>query len=117
MTRDRYWNWLKLLVDGNQNMVRVWGGGIYEADDFYDVCDGAHCLPTSHTLRSRLSIDARHTLRYAELGILVWQDFMFGCGQACHLASRQRLRLIDMTTSTQHMTLSQSQSSSKRSKM
>lgn len=55
MTRDRYRAWLQLLVDGNQNMVRVWGGGIYEADDFYDICD--------------------------ELGILVWQDFMFGCGQ------------------------------------
>ncbi|PCH41492.1 glycoside hydrolase family 2 protein [Wolfiporia cocos MD-104 SS10] len=55
MTRERYRAWLQLLVDGNQNMVRVWGGGIYEADDFYDICD--------------------------ELGILVWQDFMFGCGQ------------------------------------
>ena len=40
MTRERYRAWLQLLVDGNQNMVRVWGGGIYEADDFYELCDG-----------------------------------------------------------------------------
>ncbi|KAJ3532447.1 hypothetical protein NM688_g7423 [Phlebia brevispora] len=55
MTHDRYRAWLQLLVDGNQNMIRVWGGGIYEADGFYELCD--------------------------ELGIMVWQDFMFGCGQ------------------------------------
>ncbi|KAH8106015.1 glycoside hydrolase family 2 protein [Cristinia sonorae] len=55
VTPERYRQWLQLMVDGNQNMVRVWGGGIYEADAFYDICD--------------------------ELGILVWQDFMFGCGQ------------------------------------
>ncbi|KAJ7498968.1 glycoside hydrolase family 2 protein [Mycena latifolia] len=52
VTAERYRAWLQLLVDGNQNMVRVWGGGIYEADAFYSICD-----------------------------VLVWQDFMFGCGQ------------------------------------
>ncbi|EMD40849.1 glycoside hydrolase family 2 protein [Gelatoporia subvermispora B] len=55
MTPERYRSWLQLLVEGNQNMIRVWGGGVYEDDAFYDICD--------------------------ELGILVWQDFMFGCGQ------------------------------------
>lgn len=52
-------------------MVRVWGGGIYEADAFYDICDG-----TCWTLNN-----CYYLIYFAELGILVWQDFMFGCGQ------------------------------------
>lgn len=42
---------IKNVVDLNMNMIRVWGGGIYENDYFYDLCD--------------------------QYGILVWQDFMF----------------------------------------
>lgn len=51
---ERYRKWLQMMVDGNQLMIRIWGGGIWEEDVFYDACD--------------------------ELGVLVWQDFMFGCG-------------------------------------
>ncbi len=48
MTPERYQAWLQLLVDGNQNMIRVWGGGIYEHDSFYDTCDGTLCWNTFH---------------------------------------------------------------------
>lgn len=54
ITRERYQAWIELMVPANQKMIRIWGGGIYESDAFFDVCD--------------------------ELGIMVWQDFMFACG-------------------------------------
>ncbi len=54
VTPQQYRDWLRVAAEGNTAMLRVWGGGYYEEDAFYDGCD--------------------------ELGILVWQDFMFACG-------------------------------------
>ncbi len=53
-TGERYTYLLQSMADANMNMVRVWGGGLYEPDFFYEECD--------------------------RLGILVWQDMMFACG-------------------------------------
>lgn len=44
---------LESCRDANMNMLRVWGGGVYESDLFYQIAD--------------------------ELGILIWHDFMFAC--------------------------------------
>ncbi|HOM82592.1 MAG TPA: glycoside hydrolase family 2 TIM barrel-domain containing protein [Armatimonadota bacterium] len=55
VTTDRYEALLEMACQANLNMLRVWGGGIYEQPDFYDLCD--------------------------ELGIMVWQDFMFSLAE------------------------------------
>ena len=53
MTRTAYEDLLRSAAAAHMNMLRVWGGGIYENDAFYDLCD--------------------------ELGLCIWQDFMFAC--------------------------------------
>lgn len=52
-TPERYSDLLSSARDANMNMIRLWGGGQFEKNCFYDLCD--------------------------ELGLLVWHDFMFSC--------------------------------------
>ena len=53
ITKDRYEKAIELAYEANFSMLRIWGGGIYENDIFYELCD--------------------------KLGILVWQDFAYAC--------------------------------------
>ncbi|MFM9919557.1 glycosyl hydrolase 2 galactose-binding domain-containing protein [Lacisediminihabitans sp. H27-G8] len=53
VSRARYEERIAQAAHANINLLRVWGGGIYESNDFYDVCD--------------------------ESGMLSWQDFLFAC--------------------------------------
>lgn len=53
ITKEKMRDLLQDCVDAHFNMIRVWGGGFYPSDEFYDLCD--------------------------EFGIIVWQDMMFAC--------------------------------------
>ncbi|MDH2430220.1 glycoside hydrolase family 2 protein [Sphaerisporangium sp. TRM90804] len=53
VTRERLERRVEQACGANLNLLRVWGGGLYESEDFYDLCD--------------------------ERGLLVWQDFPFAC--------------------------------------
>ncbi|MEU4508899.1 glycoside hydrolase family 2 TIM barrel-domain containing protein [Nonomuraea wenchangensis] len=53
VTRERLAERFGQALDAGVNLLRVWGGGLYESDDFYDLAD--------------------------ELGLMVWQDFPFAC--------------------------------------
>lgn len=53
VTKERYTKLMQDVKDANHNMIRVWGGGIYEDEHFYNAADS--------------------------MGILVWQDFIFAC--------------------------------------
>ena len=55
VSKQRYRKLLELAAEAGMNMLRIWGGGIYEDDVFYEICD--------------------------ELGIMIWQDFMYACAE------------------------------------
>ena len=65
-----YYNTIQAAIDANHNMLRLWGGGQYEYDIFYDICD--------------------------EKGVLIWHDMMFAC--AMYPAQHDMLENIKQET-------------------
>ncbi len=55
LNRDRYRLLVDRAIEANFNIVRIWGGGMYESEDLYELCD--------------------------EKGLLVWQEFIFACAK------------------------------------
>ncbi|SHE35612.1 beta-mannosidase [Thermoanaerobacter uzonensis DSM 18761] len=55
LSKEGYYEYIRLAKEANMNMLRIWGGGIYEDRAFYEACD--------------------------EMGIMVWQDFMYACAE------------------------------------
>ena len=83
VTDTHYEKLLDDVTNSNMNMLRVWGGGIYENDIFYDLCD--------------------------EKGILVWQDFMFACamypGDKAFLANIKQEAIDQVTRLRNHASI------------
>lgn len=83
VTGSHYKKLLTDVTNSNMNMLRVWGGGIYENDIFYNLCD--------------------------EKGILIWQDFMFACamypGDKDFLANVQQEAIEQVTRLRNHASI------------
>lgn len=78
-TRDAVRDLLRSATEANMNMIRIWGGGQYEPDWFYEIC--------------------------SDLGLLVWQDFMFACN-LYPSADRDWMNLVKMEARQQLRRLS-----------
>ncbi len=70
LSAKREKEFFRLLDESNSNMIRVWGGGIYESSDFYAACD--------------------------EMGVMVWHDFMYAC--ALYPQAEEFLELVRRET-------------------
>lgn len=77
-TAERYRNLVDSAVAAHMNMIRVWGGGVYPPQDFYDLCD--------------------------ERGVMVWQEAMMACAlyprdeafllEVCHRCAVSTVSLV-----------------------